>query len=127
MADTPDREVRCVYRADNGAFLSAPASICRITGDFYIGIDRGDFPSAIGLLQRLGFIVTTAASVRNALDLARTDHFDLLISDLGLPDGSGLDIIRQVKKLYEIRGLRSAVTEPKRIFAGAVPQDSKST
>jgi len=57
------------------------------------------------LLRRLGYTVATATSVRTALDLAAKESFDLLISDLGLPDGSGLDITRQVRKLYALHGI----------------------
>ena len=38
----------------------------------------------------------TAEDLASALKAAETDHFDLLISDLGLPDGSGLDLMRQL-------------------------------
>jgi CheY-like chemotaxis protein len=57
------------------------------------------------LLSRWGYSVATADCVRSALDRAATEHFDLLVSDLGLPDGTGLDIIRQVKELYNLRGI----------------------
>lgn len=57
------------------------------------------------LLQRWGYFVTTADSVQSALDVASTEPFDLLISDIGLPDGSGWDIMRQVKKLYGMSGI----------------------
>ncbi|MGE5611843.1 MAG: response regulator [Bacillota bacterium] len=39
-----------------------------------------------------------AADVATALALAETaHHFDLLISDLGLPDGSALDLVRELR------------------------------
>ena len=57
------------------------------------------------LLQKWGYIVTTADCVQSALDQTKKRPFDLLVSDLGLPDGSGLDIMKSVKKLYGLRGL----------------------
>jgi len=57
------------------------------------------------LLRKLGHTVTTATCVREALDLAEKEHFDVLVSDLGLPDGSGLDIIRGIKKLYSLHAI----------------------
>ncbi|XHR29701.1 MAG: ATP-binding protein [Chthoniobacteraceae bacterium] len=57
------------------------------------------------LLVRLGYNVTTATNIKTALDLAMKDHFDLLISDLGLPDGNGLDLIREIRKLHDLRGI----------------------
>ena len=41
--------------------------------------------------------VTTATSVAAALDSLDHQHFDLLISDLGLPDGSGYDLMRHLR------------------------------
>ncbi|HWL54065.1 MAG TPA: response regulator [Chthoniobacteraceae bacterium] len=58
------------------------------------------------LLTRRGHRVTPAHDVRSALKLAATSGpFDLLISDLGLPDGSGLDLIRQMLKIQPVRGI----------------------
>ncbi|WP_437682794.1 PAS domain S-box protein [Sorangium sp. So ce131] len=45
------------------------------------------------LLTLTGHTVRIARSVRAALDLAGAEVFDLLVSDLGLPDGSGMDLI----------------------------------
>lgn len=49
------------------------------------------------LLRRLGHDVAPAASVSAALEAARHRSFDLVISDLGLPDGSGLDVMRRLR------------------------------
>ena len=52
------------------------------------------------LLRQMGHRVTGANSVATGIAAASRDGFDLLISDLGLPDGSGLDLMRQVKQKY---------------------------
>ena len=57
------------------------------------------------LLRRWGYDVTPASDVRSALEQAEGGHFDLLVSDLGLPDGSGLDIMRQVREKRGLRGI----------------------
>jgi CheY-like chemotaxis protein len=47
------------------------------------------------LITHMGHSVTTAASVAEATEkLAGADRFDLLLSDLGLPDGSGIDVLK---------------------------------
>ena len=53
------------------------------------------------VLTQEGHVVETAGDVATALELAGQQPFDLLVSDLGLPDGSGHDLMR---------GLRSAGT-----------------
>jgi signal transduction histidine kinase/CheY-like chemotaxis protein len=57
------------------------------------------------LLRRQGHNVLTACTVKGALLLVSTHPFDLVISDLGLPDGSGLDLMRQLAKDYGLRGI----------------------
>ncbi|HSK10127.1 MAG TPA: ATP-binding protein, partial [Vicinamibacterales bacterium] len=48
------------------------------------------------LLMRMGHEVVTARSVAEALAAVAEARPELLISDLGLPDASGLDLIRQL-------------------------------
>lgn len=57
------------------------------------------------LLKKWGYTVTSADCVQSALDVAGKERFDLLISDLGLPDGSGWDIMRRLKELYGLHGI----------------------
>ena len=47
------------------------------------------------LLRGLGHAVTTAATIATALEAFDAAEFDLIVSDIGLPDGTGLDLIRQ--------------------------------
>ena len=49
-------------------------------------------------LQASGYQVTTAESVEAALQRAAQEEFDLLVSDIGLPDGSGEDLLRQLRE-----------------------------
>jgi nitrogen-specific signal transduction histidine kinase len=46
------------------------------------------------LLRSFGFEVRAATSVGAAIEALDGERFDLLVSDIGLPDGSGLDIMR---------------------------------
>ena len=48
------------------------------------------------VLRSWGYEVQLAHSVASALAAASVEAFDLLISDLGLPDGSGHDLMRQL-------------------------------
>lgn len=57
------------------------------------------------LLQSAGYDVETAGSVAEALETAAAAPFDLLISDIGLPDASGLDLMRQIRDRYGIPGI----------------------
>ncbi len=51
------------------------------------------------LLTRRGYVVTLASSCAEALAAAQARSFDLVLSDLGLPDGSGLDLIGSLSQI----------------------------
>ena len=57
------------------------------------------------LLNTLGYHITTAGNVTSALALAAQRHFDLIISDIGLPDGTGLELMRQIQSKQPLRGI----------------------
>ncbi len=50
-------------------------------------------------LKRRGRDVVTASGVAEALEVARTQKVDLLVSDIGLRDGNGHDLMRQLRAL----------------------------
>ena len=49
------------------------------------------------LLRSMGHAVRPAGSVNEALDAAAADRFDMIISDIGLPDGTGHELMRQLR------------------------------
>jgi len=57
------------------------------------------------LLKILGHDVAVADSIAGALSVVQTQPFDLVLSDLGLPDGSGLDLMRQLKNNHGLAGV----------------------
>ncbi|MEO6738900.1 MAG: ATP-binding protein, partial [Chthoniobacteraceae bacterium] len=50
------------------------------------------------LLTRSGHHITAVTTVRDALAAFAAERFDAVISDLGLPDGSGLDLMREIQR-----------------------------
>ena len=52
--------------------------------------------SLTSLLRRRGYHVQSALTFQSALELSAKEKFDVLISDLGLPDGSGIDLIQKL-------------------------------
>jgi signal transduction histidine kinase/CheY-like chemotaxis protein len=50
------------------------------------------------ILERRGYRVKTAHDVKSALELATNYPFELLISDLGLPDGTGFDLMKELRR-----------------------------
>jgi two-component system KDP operon response regulator KdpE len=48
-------------------------------------------------LESQGYIVTTAANARTALEMVKRHTADLVVLDLGLPDVDGLDVVSQIR------------------------------
>ena len=57
------------------------------------------------LLEMRGHVVKTASTVREALALAIAEPFDVLLSDVGLPDESGYDLMRKLRAMMPIKGI----------------------
>ena len=58
-----------------------------------------------GLLARRRFEVFTAETVAEALALLREGAFDLLLSDIGLPDGTGYDLMESLGPAPGLRAI----------------------
>ena len=54
----------------------------------------------VRLLERAGYSVVSAHSVNEAREAVVRYGCDLLIADLGLPDGSGLELAREVRAMH---------------------------
>jgi CheY-like chemotaxis protein len=52
------------------------------------------------LLGTLGYEVIVAGDVESAKRLTDSHRFDIVVSDLGLPDGTGLDLMRYVRSRH---------------------------
>jgi len=59
------------------------------------------------LLLDRGYRVSMAGSIADALELAGSaaGQIDLVVSDLGLPDGSGLDLMRELASRHGLTGI----------------------
>jgi len=52
------------------------------------------------LLRLEGFQVNTAASMAQAVGFAENGQFDVLVADVGLPDGDGVTLLRRVREIH---------------------------
>jgi two-component system response regulator PilR (NtrC family) len=52
-----------------------------------------------GSLQEFGYVVATAGTVEEALQLAADLKFNLCILDVRLPDGTGIELCQQLREL----------------------------
>ncbi len=67
-------------------------------------------------LEMSGFDVAIAIDIRSALAAADATPFDILLCDLHLPDGTGWDLMKQLRKTRSVRGIAySAFDEPDQV------------
>ena len=77
------------------------------------------------LLLSVGYDVTSAATGESALNLIDREHYQVIVSDLFLPDKSGIDILQNVQKVSPatevivVTGYASAQTAVKAMKEGA--------
>ncbi|HEY3602869.1 MAG TPA: ATP-binding protein [Chthoniobacterales bacterium] len=57
------------------------------------------------LLERRGYRITLAHSAGQAIEKAQREKFDLLISDIGLPDRSGYELMEELRSKSTLRGI----------------------
>jgi CheY-like chemotaxis protein len=57
------------------------------------------------MLERRGYDITLAHTADQAVEKARTQDFDLFISDIGLPDRSGYELMRELQTIKGLRGI----------------------
>jgi PAS domain S-box-containing protein len=68
--------------------------------------DHEDTARVLGrILRNAGFEVSHAGKIADARALAGSRRFDLLISDLGLPDGSGLELMKALRDMQGLKGI----------------------
>ncbi|MBO6940249.1 MAG: PAS domain-containing protein [Deltaproteobacteria bacterium] len=80
--------------------------------------DTRDF--VVVVLRRAGCDVITALSASEALRVLQTDRPDMIVSDIAMPDMSGLDFIRAVRRLPPTEGGQTLALT---LTAQAAPKD----
>ena len=68
--------------------------------------DHADTRTVLGLLlNRCGCRTVTAKNIRDASSRLKEMNFDVLISDLNLPDGDGVDLVRHAKRMQPLTAI----------------------
>jgi signal transduction histidine kinase/ActR/RegA family two-component response regulator len=58
-----------------------------------------------GLLRRRSLEVLTAGSIGEARERALLGNISLVVSDIGLPDGNGCDLMEELRRTHGLRGI----------------------
>ncbi len=57
------------------------------------------------MLRQSGCEISEAGTVAEGLEILRAQPFDAILSDIGLPDGSGYEVISEARSLQTVRGV----------------------
>ncbi|MBC7910445.1 MAG: response regulator [Pyrinomonadaceae bacterium] len=111
--------------ADRAALLFSPASLSFSKGDGIAATDLNfhmgeaaekrrvllvdDAPDVLEMLAFMlrhgGYEVWTAVSARDALQAAQAEHFDLVVSDIGMPGMNGYDLAMALRAMPDYSGV----------------------
>ncbi|MGH7942173.1 MAG: PAS domain S-box protein [Limisphaerales bacterium] len=95
--------------ASSGAVSAPPAPVKRIpTRDIRILLVEDHEPtrsSLTHLLSRRNYKVTPVGSLAEARSILGKIKFHLLISDIGLPDGNGCDLMEELRQESNLKGI----------------------
>ena len=96
-------------RADVGIIPASPALVPLVEGQPLRILLVEDDLNTLRVLSRLlklrGYEVTTADNVASAREKFEEADFDLLLSDIGLPDGTGIELMSLLRKSGPLRGV----------------------
>src|SRR4051812_24160403 len=67
--------------------------------------DHADTAAMVMLLRGMGHEVRAAGACAQARDWAGQEAFGLLLCDIGLPDGDGCDLMREMRERHGLKGL----------------------
>jgi CheY-like chemotaxis protein len=57
------------------------------------------------LLQRFGYEVDSVGTYESAREALNHSQFQVLLSDLGLPDGDGCDLVQEAKRRQDLKAV----------------------
>lgn len=68
--------------------------------------DHADTLRVVGqLLHHFGHEISLADGVQSALEIVESKEFDVVLSDIGLQDGTGYEVIAQAKRKQPVKGV----------------------
>ncbi|MEP6955899.1 MAG: ATP-binding protein, partial [Chthoniobacterales bacterium] len=99
----PDRSARSTPGGEKTTVRTQPAANAR---RLLVVDDHVDTCTGMKMiLERRGYSVTLAHSADEAIATAAAGEFDLLISDIGLPDRSGYELMEELRSRNGLRGI----------------------
>ena len=70
------------------------------------------------VLEKKGFDTILAPNARSGVEVGTINDFDLLLCDIGLPDGNGMDVLRELRQQKDFPAIAfTALTMPSDIIS----------
>lgn len=99
----PDDASRVHPKVQTGALTDCPPELADLR--ILLIDDEADSRELLNLvLESCGAILTNAGSAAEAFEILRNGNFDVVVSDIGMPDEDGFSLIRRIRSLPNEQG-----------------------
>src|ERR1044071_5296493 len=104
------RDVKSDYRASGAREMKKDRSKAEYNSGKSLRIlvveDHSDTLQALSrLLNHFGHEISTADDAQSAVDMIKAKEFDVVLSDIGLPDGNGYDVVVEAKRKGAVKAV----------------------
>jgi CheY-like chemotaxis protein len=103
------REIKTRPKTDNGHANQTPSEILKAASSAFsvLLVEDHEITRTVltQLLTRRNYKVVAVDSMAKAREAADQNKFDLLISDIGLPDGNGNDLMNEFREKFGVKGI----------------------
>lgn len=82
---------------------AVPEQVTEVAGRVLLVEDHVDSARVLSsFMRRRGLKVSVARNIEEAVEVFQRDRFEVIVSDIGLPDGTGLDLLTQLSAIRRV-------------------------
>lgn len=88
------------YESSSAQIFDTKVETIKTLNVLWVDDEEGILRIAKRLMKKLGHNIDVASSANEAIELLKLSNYDLLISDVGMPDVNGFQLLRTIQGVY---------------------------